>query len=272
MDRRISLPSVFLIVLLAGAPSASADLLKEVTTTVTSSLPNLAETRAPSQPTVPSTSPVQIEAPAPPRVDPPPATVPPVDSSGAASPAPSQVDDRIAGSVKESTGAVAGIPEGVTQKSGAAAADLAQRSHGVAEGPPGATSTAPQAPRVAPREPALVRRWLTRVWPAIALGPFGELLTRLPARWEASNSSSVSGAATLLLSGVTPEMVATSSGSLSERSPAPDTSTSDPPGIALPGGGEVPFFVLFISAAALMALLVTAVRRELGSAARWWPH
>ena len=121
-----------------------------------------------------------------------------------------------------------------------------------------------------------LRHLMAYVWPAIALGPVGELLARLQARWEAGVSfpAVVAGVARLL-SGATGAIGASEavkrSGltGRSELSASPNPSHAGSRGFWVPGGGEISLLVLIVSCAALMALLVITVGRELRAIYRW---
>ncbi|MGB7686803.1 MAG: hypothetical protein WBL45_13600 [Solirubrobacterales bacterium] len=125
---------------------------------------------------------------------------------------------------------------------------------------------------VEPHRPAPLRGWRTHVWPAIALGPFGGLLTDLPAGPEGATLALLSGGeVSRLLLGLTASTT-TGDSSTGTASGLSSASPADTGGIPLPGGGEIPFFVVIAFAAVVMALLMGAVRRELGALYRWWPH
>ncbi len=281
--RAISLPGLLLIVLLVGASSASASigLVRETATTVTSSLPDpVGSVVAPKPAPPPSAPPVRIElpptpevnlpSPKPPQVNlpppkvsaDPPAVTPPPTSSRAGGEVATDVATELADSATRS------VPADVTREAGAVTRQAGTRppDSPAAASPPGGSVRS-----VEPRRPAPPRHWLTRVWPAVSLGPFGGLLTDLPAGPEGATLPLLSGSeVSRLLLGLTASTTTgddpgTASG-LSSASPA------DTRGIPLPGGGEIPFFVVIAFAAVVMALLMGAVRRELGALYRWWPH
>jgi hypothetical protein len=166
-----------LALLLLGGPSASAGPLEDTASTVSSSLPDLpaAPIQAPSA-EVPATPTVGVDLPAPAATDPPPAEISPVRSGGAApsgSPASAGPQSGGAGPVRVATGPA----DSATGTAGEAAGTGAGHPTGDNGSPEGPTPTDARAGRhsVDPAHPAPLRRWLARVWPAIALGPFGGL-------------------------------------------------------------------------------------------------
>jgi hypothetical protein len=115
---------------------------------------------------------------------------------------------------------------------------------------------------------ASLRQFLAYVWPAIALGPAGKLWAMLQVRWEAVSPRQLSGIPRLLsrLARITGAGgVAGLSKDSGITNPAPDDST----GIRVPEGSAISLIVLLVSCAALMALLVFTVTRELRSNYRW---
>jgi hypothetical protein len=262
---------VALIAVFAVAPPASADLLKEATgtvETVTSSLPQATPPSDPSASTpAPTPPPVQIQVPTPPKVSAPKVTVPspvktsPPDSPSVGAASSSGVGNVLAGSAKESVDTVAGTPTAAGPEAGGAASP----GHGRAR----ATSPASGARSVESRREAPLRRWMAYVWPAVALGPLGELVTGLQAALGHSTLPRIPVPNFLgLMSGLAAGTVTSDRG----HSSAPDFSPAGSPAISLPGGEDFPLLRLLVSFLAFMGLLLVAVRLELGSPYRWWPH
>jgi hypothetical protein len=174
-----------------------------------------------------------------------------------------------------------GVPNDIAQHVGGVTGNAGGRSDGPAANghpvrspgadPPagtpgtGATARSPggKVHSVEPHEAAPLRRLVAHVWPAIALGPFGELLAALRAGQEGATGPPKPDAPRSPL-GLAANTVAAGSAGHSDHSAIADASPTALRGIPLPGGGEIPLIVLLISAAALMALLVVTVRREMG--------
>lgn len=118
---------------------------------------------------------------------------------------------------------------------------------------------------------ASLPRLLAYVWPAVALGPVGDLLASLQARFEAATllPVSVSDVSRLLagLSAAVGEAGAGGASELVDHAAVSDPPPADSKGIWVPDGAEISLFVLIASCAALMALLGFAIRRELHSSA-----
>lgn len=115
-----------------------------------------------------------------------------------------------------------------------------------------------------------LRRFIAYVWPAIALGPAGELLASLQARFAAATllPLSESGVSQLLggLSAAVESAGVGSAAELSNRSAVSDPPPADSKGFWVPDGAEISLLVLIAACAALMGLLGFAIRRELQSA------
>jgi hypothetical protein len=167
----------------------------------------------------------------------------------------------------------AGVPTSTsTGESGQAAAPARNGpvrdsvNHGAAH--PGEGAGSADSAKVESAKAAPLGRLLARVWPAIALGPAGKLLTTLGARLEAATSLPASGLPRLL-SGLAGAAGAGGVAGRSAHSATPNSSPGDSTGIPVPGSREISFLVLVILCTALMALLVFAVRRELRAMYRW---
>lgn len=261
------LVGIISMALLIGAPSAPANVVDEVVGTVTSlpsppvAVPEIR--RAPSP-----TPPVRIEvpgAPAGPPVKEPPAPsasedVPSPDLQAVGS-SPSHAVDNLAGSERDASGALAG-----TRNAGREDNPL-----GAGEG---SGSEAGSGTAVEPGREAPLRRWLAHVWPAVALGPFGELLTALPGSVEAVTGASALELRQVLLAlqtgagvGTGEEIGNPASAAAPQSSPQPS-----PPPVSIPIGGAISAFILIVASACLLALLLLAVRQELGATDQWWPH
>ncbi len=282
--REISVAGVTLIALLSSAPSTSAGLLDETVGKATSSLP-VAIPELPREP-LPTPS-VQVEAPAAPQVKLPPVKVPSVPSapvkvpaapsapdqtpSGdlpAAASSPSHSVDDIAGSVKESAGTIASTPEGAGRAGGVPGLGVGRGSGSSGASPGSPSSSVPSVERGRAAPPL---RWHAHVWPAVALGPFGELLTALPGSLDAIASISVADLLPRWLSGSGDTGGGGAGGQLGE-SAASTPSPAPPPTVPIPVGGAISLFFLIVASACLLALLVFTVRQELGALYRWWPY
>jgi hypothetical protein len=261
---------VAMVVLLGAAPSSSAGLLDEPVRSVVSSLPSASSVTG----SVPELSPAPapssgVGVPAPPKVDLPPPSVsaapkpsaqapasdPPVGATSAAS----RAVDEVAAGVGTSADAIVSQPGPADQGEGAAGSAGSSGGSGKA----GAGS---DVPSVQPAEAAPRRQWLTRVWPAVSLGPIERLLPAL----QSSLSEMVSLAIPsipLILSRLAPDGAAAPP-SL-PRSAVSDPSPAAPRELPLPVGGEISVLILLLASAILTALLVFAVRQELGPMHRW---
>jgi hypothetical protein len=149
-------------------------------------------------------------------------------------------------------------------QAGAAAPSDGGASRNSADAGPGGNAPAIERSRAAPP-----RHWLARVWPAVALGPFRDVLESMWIRLAAAASSSLAlREETGGLIGLADDGPATNS------PPGAPASASHPGGadISLPGGAAIPLFIAVLFAAVVTALLLGTVRRELGALHRWWPH
>ena len=245
-----SFASVALILLFAARASASADLLEEAMTTV-GSLPSSA-TEAIPPPPPPAPLPVQVSVPAPSTLDSSaPPTPPPIEPTSSVASASSRL----------ANGPASGASE-LAEGAGSIGSDSVQAPPGrpAAASPsgPGATSRTGEHRSVKPPQPARPRPLLTYVSPSIALGPFGRLLSALEPRLQAMTSLSPGGALRL------PSGLFDGRGSPPEHSAASAPSQADSPSLPLPGTAAISLLVFLITSAAMVALLVFAVRFELG--------
>jgi hypothetical protein len=276
--------AVALIIVFLAAPPASANLLGEAASTVDTVTSSLPKVTVPSDPPVsvpaPTPPPVQIQVPTPPKVSvpklppPPPVKPPSVNSPSAAAPTSSQSGGGVAGGAKEvvdsvandptEAGAEAGALPGALDK-GSDASGLASPGHGEAH----ATSPATRARPIDSRREAPVRRWIAYVWPAVALGPVGDLVAGLRATLGSATLPRISAPNFLgLVSGLTASTVTSDP----RHSSAPDSSLANTPAISLPGGEDFPLLRLLVSFLAFIGLLAVAMRLELGASYRWWPR
>jgi hypothetical protein len=112
-------------------------------------------------------------------------------------------------------------------------------------------------------------RLLAYVWPAVALGPAGDLLASLQARFEAVAllPLSVSDVSRVLagLSEAAGEAGLAGAAEVADRAAVSSPPPADSKGIWVPDGAEISLLVLIASCAALMALLAFTIRRELHS-------
>jgi hypothetical protein len=254
-----SFAGVALILLFAASASASADLLEEAVTTV-DSLPSSATETIPAPPppaplVPPAPPPVHVSVPAPSTLDSSvPPTPPPIEPTSSVASASSHLVNGLAGSASELAEGAGSIgSDSVQAPPGRPAA-----AHPSGPGGPGPTSRTGEHRSVRPPQPARARPLLTYVWPAIALGPFGRLLSALEPRLRAVTSLAPGGALRLrsgLFDG---------RGSPPERSAASAPPQADSPPLSLPGTAAISLLVLLITSAAMVALLVFAVRFELG--------
>lgn len=116
-------------------------------------------------------------------------------------------------------------------------------------------------------------RLLAYVWPAVAVGPIGKLLGILETHWEAA-ASLMAPEIPRLLSSLARVVQAERTRGLSGRPPvskpsAEKASAGDSRGIPVPPGGLLSLPVFIAACAALMALLVLTVARELRAMGRW---
>ncbi len=185
-------------------------------------------------------------------------------SPGINSPSAKEITNGTRGPAGVATSAVeAGAQE--TSASAPSGVDGGSGSHSVTSLGSGAGSL--QTATIAP-----LPRLLAYVWPAIALGPAGNLLAALQARFDAALPLPVSVSdVSRLLSGLggpngvvgaagTSSNVGLSSNSVISSSPSPN-----PRGTWVPDGATISLFVLIAACAALMALLAFAIRHELHS-------
>ncbi len=290
----ISLAGAALIALVFGVPPAPATLLgtaagavgSSVTGTSAPSLPSATPPQTPL-PTVPQ-APVKVPTvPQAPVETSPAPQAPPVKAPGATQnpphlvPAPPDsstkhsdpgVDlppvNEIANGTKESAGTATGASPAGAQQTAASA------RNGVGSGSDshGATHPGLEAGRVESAKAAPWRRLLAYVWPAIALGPAWELLATLQTQWEAATLLAISDISDVprLLSGLMGDTGAGGVAGVSGHStsnPSPAKSTDN----WIPDGSEISGLVFLVSCAALVALLVFTVRRELRSSMSRWP-
>lgn len=187
----------------------------------------------------------------------------PAPSSGSGSVSSPGVDlpsaDEITSGTKESAGTATSTSAAGVRQTAASARDgvgEGSRSHDATR--PGTGAGSVESARAAP-----LPRLLAYVWPAIALGPARTLFAELQARWEAATSLQAVDLIRLLsgITGVTDSGGVAGLSDSASSNPSPADST----GTWATDGGAISLLVLIISCAALMALLVFAVRRELRS-------
>ncbi len=264
-----------------GVTSASATLSGDVTGVVGSLVPPATVPVAPSPPSPPPpATPPAPTAPAVPQVPVklPTGVMPASSPSSSPAPAPSGNTTEVPSpaadvpSVGGTTGAArkaaSSVPSGETSVRQSDRGASAPTSEVGATEVDARTSGAPRRKLAAASAPpsiktgraAPLRRWLARVWPAIALGPDGAS----PAQWgdrrpEGTRPPTVFDAARLLLLGI-----ARASGdpAPSENPARPSASPAAPNDGSLPGGREITSFVI-VSFAALLALLASSVWVEL---------
>jgi hypothetical protein len=282
----ISLAGAVLLASVFGVHSAPATPLEKaagavesVVPPVTPAAPPSLPSAAPTQTTVPtapqapvkvptvSQAPVETSpAPRAPSVKVPGATqnsphLVPTPSRGAPKPSDPGVDlpsvSEIASGTRESAGTA-------TSASAAGAQQTAASARNGVKGPGshGATHPGIEAGSVESAKVASLRRLLAYVWPAVALGPAWQLLATLQARWGAAASLAISDAPRLL-SGLTRITGAGGVAGISEHSATSNPLPADPTDTWVPDGSEISLFVFIVSCAALLALLVFTIRREL---------
>jgi hypothetical protein len=287
----ISLAGAVLIASVFGVPSASITSPGKAAGAVGSVVPPVAGISAPSLPSAaPTQTPIPTEPQAPVEVP----TVPqaPVETSAAPQASPVEVPgttqkslhlapvpsgdltkpaspgvdlpsvNEIANGTKESAGpASAASTAGAQQTAASARNGVGKGSGSHRAAHPGVEPGSVESAKVAP-----LPRLLAYVWPAIALGPAWNLLATLQARWEAVTSLAISDVPRLL-SGLTGATGAGGVAGISEHSATPNPSPADSPGtdVWVPDGSAISHFVFIVLCAALIALLVFTVRRELRS-------
>jgi hypothetical protein len=273
--------AVAAIILLVTAPVASADLLKEAAATVETITSSLPKSTPPSDPPVsipaPTPPPVQVQIPPPPTVSipklpPPPVKLPVGDSTSSGVPS-SHSGGEVADGVKEVVNSAASA----TAEAGAEADALPDAlnkgpdASGANGGRGGghATSPATGAPSVGSGRETAVRRLTAYVWPAVALGPFGDLMRGLQATLDSATLPRIS---TLTIPDLVSGLTAGAITGDSEHSAATGSSPTDTPAISLPGSEDFPLLRLLVSVLAFMGLLAVAMRLELGAPYRWWPR
>jgi hypothetical protein len=193
----------------------------------------------------------------------------PAPSSGSTQSAGSGVQPPSANTVNET----ASVPKGsVVRDPSTAPTPGTAPAPGAVGGDPGGYGAATPGGEAASLQSATVAplpRLLAYVWPAIALGPVGELLASLQARFEAASLLPVSvfDVSRVLggLSAALEEAGVGGAAALSNQSAVSDPPPADPKGIWVPDGAEISLLVLIASCAALMGLLAYAIRRELHS-------
>ena len=279
----ISLAGVLLVMSAFGVASASAslaghatDAVERVVSPVTGASPPSLPSSPPPQPSgsTPPRSPVKVPA------VPPVPSVPPVKAPSATAPDSSHLAPASSGGpTKVSTpgarlpppGEVTGGASGAGSGSPGEANRVAPSAQGggdEASGSRGVPRPGAGAGSVESAEPAPLPLLRAYVWPAIALGPAGELVEALLARLEAATSPAVSSLSRLL-SGQLGVAGADRAGGPSQSSAVSNPPPKDSRDFPVPSGGQVPLLVFIIGCAALMAWLGFALKREARST--HWP-
>jgi hypothetical protein len=279
-DLKAQLAGIVLVALFLGAPSAFANPVEE---TVGAVSPSLAETLPELPPVAPlPTPPVQVEPPALPPIKLPPVNLPSAKPPSVKPPAaPRASEGQPAREASPAASAPSGPVDGLTRGTSdivdrltghsGSTGQAVPRSAGVTKGAANPAPDTGPTRAVEPGREAPLRRWVTRVWPAVALGPFGEFLSNLPQALEA-----VTGASALELRRMLVALRAGTGvgagdpGGQSAPSAAPQSSQPSP--VSIPVGGAISAFILIVASACLLALLFLAVRQELGATDQWWPH
>lgn len=278
--------------------SASASLLGKVVETATSTgsqvTAPVAQPKPPAAPSIPApvATPAAPQAPvkspigtkpAPPAASP--APTPPSPSSAPRAPS-RDVDvpsaSGVAETARKAAHAVSDAPRGVAERVTPLVRGAEERVRNSADGSRGPSADAgtaggvPSAPEphsrkrtapggalsVEPARIALLRRWLARVWPAIALGSDGAILAEL----EGMRPLARSDVARMLLTGTAPlQGVLARSAHL--QSPKAPVATAD--GISLRTGLEISLFVI-CAFAVLLAVLGSSLWVELRAARYRW--
>jgi hypothetical protein len=187
--------------------------------------------------------------------------------SGANLPSTGVAKDAVSGA-SGAAGLVSGATGGVVGTQGTAASG--PNGGGRDSGGYGAAGSGGEAASLQTATVAPLPRLLAYVWPAVALGPAGDLLASLQARFEAAAllplSASDVSRVLVGLSEAAEEGGLADAAALADRaavsSPPP---ASDSKGIWVPDGAEISLLVLIASCAALMTLLAFTIRRELHS-------
>jgi hypothetical protein len=267
-----------LLGLALAAPSALAAPLVEVppVTPSPSSLPAVPQPSVPPVkvvPSPPSQPQVQVPRGAAP-VSPPSLSLPPTGSDKATSGSgPGAVPPAVRG-VGGGADPAGTVTDAVTEarQSAAGATHLGSRTR---SGRLGERSVTPVVdgdapPSIGPAVAAPLRRWLAYVWPAIALGPFGEVLATQFEQLRRAISLPGDGLAQALspLIGV-----AGASGSSPSAMPAPRSSApSSAPFGLLPGSGGMNLLVTVVTVLAALVGVVALARLMVGAdlfSSRW---
>jgi hypothetical protein len=264
------------------AAGAVGSVVPTVTETSAPSLPSATSPQipVPAAPQVPVKVPTvpQVPAEASPAPQAPSVKVPkttqssphlaPAPPGGSTKPSGPGVDlpsvNEIASHTKGSAGTATGAPAVGVQQTAAAArngVDSGSGSHSTRG--PGIEAGSVESAKVAP-----LQRLLAYVWPAIALGPAWNLLMTLQPPWEAVTSLEISDVPRLLAE-LAKAIGAGGVAGISEHSATSNLSPADSTGIWVPDGGEISLFLFIVLCAALVALVVFTVRRELRSMHRW---
>jgi hypothetical protein len=271
--RCMSLAAAFTIASIFGAPSAFASPLDKAAGAVGAVDPPVIGNPGPSLP-----------RPAPPPPPAPPVKPPTVEAPETRPSSPRPVPAPASGSTKASTSTPgvdlpsaydptrgakepAGLAPGTSTKAAQQTPASARGGAGKGLDGPGAARPRSGAGAVESAKPASPGRFLARIWPAMALGPVEKLFAALQAPWEAATSLPISDVPSFL-SGL-----AEVTGASHAVGPAERSRSSNPPqdstGIWVPDGAQISVFVLVVVCAALMALFVFTLRRELRSMHRW---
>lgn len=258
--------AVSVLALSLASAAASADPLGEVVAKVLPPTPVTGPAGIPPEPTTSSVPPLPVQVPTPTPTSPPakpPAAVPaPIRASAAPTPSPPRAVGAVAGATGESASSVADLPANLGSKP----VSPSGRADGRADGPAPATP-GPSTRSVEPAKRSPLGRWLPHVWPAVALGPVGRLLTALQGKGTAASLSREKAARSL--PGLTAGVAGGVAGESAHSSSVP--SASDARASLLPGGAEISLFILVVASGVLMTVLVFAVKTELGPFS-YWPH
>jgi len=250
------------IIPLGNPASALGSLVPPVTETPALSLPSA----APAQTSVPTVPQAPVMVPTVPQAPVETSLAPQASGARSTETASSGVDlpsvNQMANGTGESAGAASAASAAGAQQTAASARNRVGQGSGARD----ATRLGTEAGSVESAKVAPLRRFLAYIWPAIALGPTSQLVATLRARWEAA-SSAVSDVPRGL-SGLTAATGAGGVAGISAHSATPSSAEPTATGTWVPDGSAISQLVFIVLGAALIALLVFTIRRELRSMAR----
>jgi hypothetical protein len=281
---RVAVAAAVALIMTVFPASASAGLGREAAETAASTLKSVEETAKAALPkALPPSPPAPVAQPAPPpRAPAESASTPRQGGSGSADrPAAAPPAQGIAGVARGAIGSVAGAGSEV-----AAEVATPRRDDGSALVAPSGRDPAADARRATIRgngnhvgapisvrvaEVAALRRWLARVWPAIALGADGSVGARVVGAVAGDLLQPAIAALTRLPleSPLAPSLSSVDSPLGGSSGPV---TASEPSTASVPAPGEGGNLLYLLPIAGLLALLAFTVWREFDAALRPWQH